>query len=157
MTALRRQMDADMVVRGMAVKTREAYLAAVVGLVRFYRRSPDQISDAKVQTYLLHLIQDRKRAWSTCNIAVHGLRFCYHVTLKRDRSTFSIPTSRQPARIPHILSTDDVRRILAATSNPKHHAMLATAYAAGLRVNELVHLRVADIDSTRMTIRVELG
>jgi len=56
MTALRRQMDADMVVRGMAVKTREAYLAAVVGLVRFYRRSPDQISDAEVRTYLLHLI-----------------------------------------------------------------------------------------------------
>jgi len=77
MTALRRQMDNDMVVRGMAMKTREAYLAAVVGLVRFYRRSPDQLSDAEVQTYLLHLIQDRKRAWSTCNIAVHGLRFFY--------------------------------------------------------------------------------
>ena len=157
MTALRRQMDNDMVVRGMAMKTREAYLAAVVGLVRFYRRSPDQLSDAEVQTYLLHLIQDRKRAWSTCNIAVHGLRFFYHVTLKRDRATFAIPASRQPAKVPHILSTDDVRRILAATANPKHHAMLATAYVAGLRVNELVHLRVTDIDSTRMTIRVEQG
>jgi len=157
MTALRRQMDADMVLRGMAVKTREAYLAAVVGLVRFYRRSPDQISDTEVQTYLLHLIQERKRAWSTCNIAVHGLRFFYHVTLKRDRTTFSIPAPRQPAKVPHILSTDDVRRILAATSNLKHHAMLATTYAAGLRVNELVHLRVTDIDSARMTIRVEQG
>ena len=59
MTALRRQMDNDMVVRGMAAKTREAYLAAVVGLVRFYRRRPEQISDAEVQTYLLHLIQER--------------------------------------------------------------------------------------------------
>jgi hypothetical protein len=96
MTALRRRMDQDMVLRGMAEKTREAYLAAVVGLVRFYRRSPDQISDAEVQTYLLYLIQERKRAWSTCNIAVHGLRFFYHVTLKRDRSTFSIPAPRQP-------------------------------------------------------------
>jgi len=157
MTALRQQMDADMVVRGMAAKTREAYLGAVVGLVRFYRRSPDQISDAEVQSYLLHLIQERKRAWSTCNIAVHGLRFFYHVTLKRDRSTFSIPASRQPAKVPHILSTDDVRRILAATSNLKHHVMLATTYGAGLRVNELVHLRVTDIDAARMTIRVEHG
>jgi len=66
-------------------------------------------------------------AWSTCNIAVDGLRFFYHVTLKRDRSTFSIPASRQPAKVPHILSTHDVRRILAATSNLKHHVMLATA------------------------------
>jgi integrase/recombinase XerD len=157
MTALRQQMDADMVVRGMAVKTREAYLAAVVGLARYYQRSPDQISEAEVQTYLLHLIRERKRAWSTCNIAVHGLRFFYHVTLKRDRTTFTIPASRQPAKVPHILSTDDVRRILAATANPKHHVMLATTYAAGLRLNELVHLRVMDIDSARMTIRVEQG
>lgn len=79
------------------------------------------------------------------------------MTLKRDRAAFAIPASRQPAKVPHILSTDDVRRILAATANSKHHAMLATAYAAGLRVNELVHLRVTDIDSTRMTIRVEQG
>ena len=129
----------------------------MVGLARYYQRSPDQISDAEVQTYLLHLIRERKRAWSTCNIAVHGLRFFYHVTLKRDRTTFTIPASRQPAKVPHILSTDDVRRILAATANPKHHVMLATTYAAGLRVNELVHLRVTDIDSARMTIRVEQG
>jgi site-specific recombinase XerD len=77
--------------------------------------------------------------------------------LKRDRTSFSIPAPRQPVKVPHILSTDDVRRILAATSNAKHHVMLATTYAAGLRVNELVHLRVTDIDSARMTIRVEQG
>jgi integrase/recombinase XerD len=157
MTALRAQMDADMVVRGMAVKTREAYLAAVASLARFYQRPPDQISEAEVQAYLLHLIRDRHRSWSTCNIVVHGLRFLYHVTLKRDRVTFAIPGRRQPGKIPHILSTEDVRRILAATTNPKHHVMLATTYAAGLRVSELVHLRVSDIDSARMTIRVEQG
>jgi site-specific recombinase XerD len=150
-------MDSDMVLRGMATKTREAYLGAVTGLARYYRRSPDQITADEVQAYLLHLLQVRKRAWSTVNIAVHGMRFLYHVTLKHDQVAFSIPAGRQPAKVPHILSTDDVRRILAATSNLKHHVMLATAYAAGLRVNELVHLRVTDIDSARMTIRVEQG
>lgn len=158
MTALRRRMDQDMVLRGMSERTREAYLAAVRGLARYYWRSPDQITAEEVQAYLLELLQVRKRAWSTVNIAVHGLRFLYHVTLQRDRMAFSIPSGHAPAKLPHILSTDDVRRILAAaTPNVRHHAMLATTYAAGLRVNELVHLRVTDIDSARMTIRVEQG
>jgi len=157
MTELRRRMDQDMVLRGMSERTREAYLGAVRGLARYYRRPPDQITAEEVQAYLLELLQVRKRAWSTVNIAVHGLRFLYHVTLKRDAMTFSIPSGHAPATLPHILSTDDVRRILAATPNVRHHAMLATTYAAGLRVNELVHLRVADIDSARMTIRVEQG
>lgn len=157
MTELRRRMDNDMVLRGMAAKTREAYLGAVTGLARYYRRSPDQITADEVQAYLLELLRVRKRAWSTVNIAVHGMRFLYHVTLKHDHVAFSIPAGRQPAKLPHILSTEDVRRILAATTNVRHHAMLATTYAAGLRVNEVVHLRVTDIDSARMTIRVEQG
>lgn len=65
------------------------------GLATFYHRSPDQISDGEVQAYLLHLIRDRQRSWNTCHIVVHGLRFFYHTTLKRDRTTFSIPTPRQ--------------------------------------------------------------
>lgn len=157
MTELRRRMDNDMVLRGMAPKTREAYLGAVTGLARYHRRPPDQISADEVQAYLLELLQVRKRAWSTVNIAVHGLRFLYHVTLKQDQVAFSIPAGHPPATLPHILSTEDVRRILAATTNVRHHAMLATTYAAGLRVSELVHLRVTDIDSARMTIRVEQG
>lgn len=72
MTELRRRMDEDMIVRGMADRTRESYLWAVTGLARFYRRAPDQISDEEVQAYLLHLIRDRHRSWSTCNIVVHG-------------------------------------------------------------------------------------
>jgi len=105
MTELRRRMDNDMVVsRGMAPKTREAYLGAVTGLARYYRRPPDQSSADEVQAYLLELLQVRKRAWSTVNIAVHGLRFLYHVTLKQDRVAFSIPAGHPPATLPHILS-----------------------------------------------------
>ena len=157
MTALRRRMDDDMVVRGMAVRTRETYLAAVTGLAKFYHRSPDQISDEDVQAYLRHLIQDRHRSWNTCHTVVYGLRFLYHTTLQRDRTTFSIPSQRQPGKLPAILSREDVQRVIAHTPNLKHRTMLLTAYAAGLRLNEVIHLRVTDLDSARMTIRVEQG
>jgi len=157
MTELRRRMDEDMIVRGMAVRTRETYLAAVTGLARFYHRSPDQVSDEEVQAYLLHLIRDRHRSWNTCHIVVHRLRFLYHTTLKRDRTTFSIPSMRQPGKLPAILSRDEVERLIAHASNLKYRTMLLTTYAAGLRLNETLHLRVSDIDSTRLTIRVEQG
>jgi len=157
MTELRRRMDEDMIVRGMADRTRETYLWAVTGLARFYRRPPDQISDDEVQAYLLHLIRDRQRSWSTCNIVVHGLRFFYHTTLKRERTTFCIPSPRQPGKLPALLSRDEVQRLIAQASNPKHRTMLMTTYAGGLRLNEVLHLHVHDIDSARMTIRVEQG
>ncbi|MCL4395748.1 MAG: site-specific integrase [Chloroflexi bacterium] len=157
MTKLRRRMDEDMIVRGMADRTRETYLWAVTGLARFYRRPPDQISDEEVQAYLLHLIRDRQRSWSTCNIVVHGLRFFYHTTLKRERTTFCIPSPRQPGKLPALLSRDEVQRLIAQASNQKHRTMLMTTYAGGLRLSEVLHLHVHDIDSVRMTIRVEQG
>lgn len=157
MTELRRRMDDDMVVRGMAVRTRETYLAAVTGLAKFYHRSPDQISDEEVQVYLRHLIQERHRSWNTCHIVVHGLRFLYHTTLKRERTTFCIPSPRQPGKLPALLSRAEVQRVLGHAANLTHRTMLMTTYAAGLRLNEVIHLRVHDIDSARMTIRVEQG
>jgi len=150
-------MDEDMIVRGMAERTRESYVWAVSGLARFYRRSPDQISDAEVQAYLLHLIRDRQRSWSTCNIVVNGLRFFYHTTLKRDRTTFSIPSPRQSGKLPIVLSREEVQRLLTHAANQKHRTMLMTAYAAGLRLSEVLHLEVRHIDSARMVIRVEQG
>lgn len=157
MTELRRRMDEAMIVRGMADRTREAYLWAVTGLAKFYHRSPDQISDAEVQAYLLHLIRDRQRSWSTCNIIVHGLRFFFHETLKRDRTTFCIPAGRQPSTLPEILSREEVQRIMTATRTRKQRALLTTAYATGLRANELVHLKHTDLDAARGMIRVEQG
>lgn len=157
MGALRKQMDADMVVRGMSVRTRESYLAAVAGLAKYYGRSPEQVSEAEVQRYLLHLIEERKLAWSSCNIAVSGLRFVYHITLKRTETQFAIPRARQPQKLPQILSREEIARLIELTANPKHRALLMSAYGAGLRLSELCRLKVGDIDSSRMTIRVEQG
>ena len=157
MKALRQQMTDDMVVRRMSERTQEAYLAAVSGLARYYRRSPDALTNEEVQAYLLYLIRDRKRAWSTCNIAVSAFRFLYHVTLKQDRTVFSIPAGRQPSTLPEILSREEVQRIIAATRTGKQRALILTAYATGLRAYELVHLKLTDLDAARGAIRVDQG
>jgi integrase/recombinase XerD len=157
MTELRRRMDHDMVARGFASRTRSSYLWAVTSLARFYRRAPDQISDAEVQAYLVHLLRERQLASSTCNVVVCGLRFFYHTTLKRARTTFDIPLSRQRGKLPVLLNPEEVDRLIHHAPNPKYRTMLLTTYAAGLRLNKVLHLRVSDIDSARMTIRVQQG
>jgi site-specific recombinase XerD len=157
MGALRRQMDGDLVVRGMSIRTREAYLGAVAGLVKYYGRRPDRITQQEVQNYLLYLIEQRKLAWSSCNVVFQGLKFFYRVTLKRSAAQFDIPRARQPQKLPAILSREEVAVLIEKTANPKHRAILMTAYGAGLRLNEICHLRVSDIDSKRLMIRVEQG
>lgn len=157
MSELRDRMNNDMIVRGLADRTRESYLAAVTGLAKFYRRSPDRITEQEITRYLVHLSEERKLAWNTRSLILNGLCFFYYTTLKRPRMQFSIPRPKPPALLPEILSREEVARILAQPANRKHRALLMAAYGAGLRVSELVALRVTDLDSDRMTIRVEQG
>jgi site-specific recombinase XerD len=157
MTELRRRMIDAMTVRGFSPRTHESYIAAVRGLAKHYRRSPEELSVQEVQAYLVHLVTTRELSWSTCSIAANAFRFLYHVTLGRDRVEFEVPAPKQPQRLPEILSREEVARLIAAPPNPKHRLLLATIYAAGLRVSEAVRLRVADLDRTRMTLRVEQG
>jgi integrase/recombinase XerD len=157
MNSLRQQMDADMIVRRMSERTRSAYLNAVAGLAKHYHRSPDLITEAEVQSYLLYLLQERKLAWSSCNIVTYGLKFFFHNTLKRKEVDFAVPTARQPQKLPQILSREEVAAMISGTKNLKHRVILMLAYAAGLRVSEVCALKVSHIDSARMTIRVEHG
>lgn len=157
MSELRKRMDGDLVVRGMAVRTREAYLGAVASLAKYYARRPDRISEAEVQKYLLHLIEVRKLSWSSCNVAAQGLKFFYRITLKRSEAQFVIPRARAPQKLPQILAREEVARLIESAANPKHRAVLMTTYGAGLRLNEVCHLKLSDIDSSRMTLRVEQG
>jgi site-specific recombinase XerD len=157
MGALREQMDKDMVLRGRSPRTRETYLYAVRGLAKHYRKSPDALTEKEVQDYLLHLIEERKFAWSSCNIVVQALKFFYHTTLRRPRVEFFIPRRRAPLKLPEILSREEISALFEAAQRPKHRLLLMTAYAAGLRVSELVHLKLSDIDPHRMSIRVQQG
>jgi len=157
MGELRDRMHHDMLVRGLAESTRESYLAAVAGLAKFYHRSPDRLAQREVEVYLVHLAEERKLAWNTRSLITNGLRFFYHTTLGRQRMDFAIPRAKAPAKLPEILSREEVARILSRPANRKHRVLLMTGYATGLRVSELVRLRVSDLDSDRMTIRVEQG
>ena len=157
MGVLRTRMEQDLLVRGRSAKTRDGYLRVVAGLAKYYRRSPDQLSEREVQQYLVHLIQERKLAWSSCRVAVCALRFFYETTLGRARLTFSVPLPKGAQKLPEILSREEVARLLASVANRKHRTLLMVTYAGGLRVSEAVHLRARDIDSQRMLIRVEQG
>jgi site-specific recombinase XerD len=157
MSELRTRMIRDMALRGFSPRTHEAYIAAVVKLAKYYKRSPDQLSNEEVQGYLAHLIQERKLAWSTCSQAAHAFRFLYHLTLGHPRTDFHVPAPRQPQRLPELLSRQDVWRLLNACLHPRHRLLLATTYAGGLRVSEVVALKVSDLDADRMTVRVAQG
>ena len=157
MTELRRRMIQSMTVRGFSPHTHESYIAAVRGLAKHYKRSPDQLSAEEVQAYLAHMVTKRKLSWSTCNLAASAFRFLYHVTLGRDAVAFEVPVAKQSQRLPEILSREEVARLLEAPPNPKHRLVLATVYSAGLRVSEAVRLKVSDVDAGRMTLRVEQG
>lgn len=157
MTPLRQKMINDMALRRFSPKTQEAYVAAVGGLARHYKQPPDKINKQMIQEYLLHLMQARKLSWSTCNVAVSGLRFFYTQTLGLDSMFLSIPPRKKVSQLPEILSAEELERLFAALTNQKHRALLMTTYAAGLRVSEVVSLKVTDIDSQRMMIRVCQG
>lgn len=157
MGALREQMERQMVLRRMSVRTRQSYSGAVAQLAKHYRRQPDRLTAAQIQSYLLYLVEERKLAPSSCNVALHGLRFFYHEALKRPDVQFAIPRARAPQRLPDILSREEIERLFTATNLLKHRVLLMTTYAAGLRVSEVCALKVSDLDSERMTIRVEQG
>jgi integrase/recombinase XerD len=157
MSALRKQLEADLAIRGMSERTREAYVGAVAALAKHYGRPPDRIGRDEIQRYLLYLLSERKLAASSCNVAASAFQFFYRVTLKRSAAEFALPRPKQPQRLPQILSREEVTRLIEAAANPKHRVLLMSAYGAGLRVSELCHLKLGDIDSHRMTIRVEQG
>ena len=157
MTPLRQRMIDDMSVRGLSENTRKFYLSAMTGLTRHYRRSPDHIEAREIQDYLLFLHEKRGLTWKSCNTIRHGMRFFYRITMALPDPHLYVPGAKQPSKLPEILNHDELVRLFTVTTNPKHRALLMTAYAAGLRASELGRLRVSDIDSGRMALRVEQG
>ena len=157
MTKLRQAMLEAMLLRGFSERTKESYIQGVRGIAAYYHLSPDGLSDEQVRHYLVHLLDERKLTHSSCNLALNAIRFLFREVLHRPRNEIHLPGPRQPQRLPEILSREEVGRILEAATDLRHKTLLMTTYAAGLRVSELCHLRVQDIDSDRHGIRVEQG
>ena len=157
MTRLRARMLEDLRVRNYSPKTQRIYVAKVAAFAAHFGRSPAGLGKEEIRTYLLHLRDERKVSWSTFNQTVAALRFLYRWTLGREEVLPHIPYPRGERRLPTVLSVAEVRRFLDSIENVKHRAALTTAYAAGLRVSEVVGLRVCDMDSERMVIHVRQG
>jgi integrase/recombinase XerD len=153
---LRQRMTEDMRMRKLELKARAAYLRAVKKLADFLKRSPDTAIVEDLRRFQLYLV-DQGTSPITINATIVGLKFFFDITLGRSELMSKMQTVRVPQKMPVVLSRDEVTRLIAAAPNLKSQTALSVAYATGLRVSEVVSLKVSDIDSKRMTLRVEQG
>ena len=157
MTPLRQKMIEAMQVRGFSIRTHESYLAAVSDLAKYYKRSPEQLNREELQAYFLYLVKDRHLSGASCHLFLHGIRFLYLQVLGRDAFEVALQVPYKAQRIPELLTRQEVRRLLAATRNLKHRTLLELCYGCGLRVSELVAVKVRHLDGERHLLRVEQG
>jgi integrase/recombinase XerD len=155
-TPLRQRMIDDMRMCKLAEKTQLQYIRAVRRLAAFLGRSPDTVAVEDLRRYQLHRV-DHGTSPVSINAAITGLKFFFDVTLDRRELIAKMRPVRVPRKLPVVLSRDEVARLIAAAGNLKHQTALSVAYGAGLRASEVVALKVIDIDSQRMTLRIEQG
>ena len=153
---LRRRMIEDMTARNLDENTQRGYLRSVRSCCRFCKKQPAQLTYEDVRRFQLQLMQSGL-APGTVNGAMIGLRFFFRVTLRRADALDYIPMAREPQRLPVVMTPEEVASLLEAAPGPKWRAALSVAYGSGLRASEVVSLKISDIDSERMRIRVEQG
>lgn len=157
MTPLRAKMIKAMQVRGFSIRTHESYLYAVADLARYFHRAPDQLGIDDLRRYFEYLATERSLSGASCRLFLNGIRFLYLQVLNWPAFDVDIPIPKKAQRIPELLTRAEVARILAACTNPKHRMMLTVCYGCGLRLGELVTLKVRDIDGERRLLRIEQG
>jgi len=156
MTPLRQRLIQDMQLRNYSPETIKSYVHWLSLFARYFQRSPALLTPEHARQYQLHLLE-RKVSWSTYNQSVCALRFLYGTTLGRPEDIPRLPFGKKPKRIPVVLNRDEVLKLLQCVLSRKQRMLLTTMYATGMRVGEVVRLRVTDIDSRRMTILVARG
>jgi site-specific recombinase XerD len=149
-------MIEDMRMRKLELRTREAYIRAVRKLAKYLGRAPDTATAEELRNFQLHLV-DHGVSPITLNATITGLKFFFDVTVGHGEVMAKMQTVHVPRTLPVVLSREEVGRLIAAAGNLKHQTALAVAYGAGLRASEVTALKVGDIDSERMTLRVEQG
>lgn len=153
---LRQRMLDDMRLRRLSPKTQTGYVRAVKRLAGFLGRSPDSATVEDLRRFQLYLV-DHGTSPITLNATLTGLKFFFEITLERPEAMARVTTVRVPRKLPVILSPDEVARLIVAAPSLKYQTALSVAYGAGLRASEVVGLKVGDIDSQRMTLRIEQG
>lgn len=155
--SLRERMIQDIRIRKHAKKTEEEYVRYVAHFAKYFGKSPRQLGPEHMRQYLVHLVEEKRVSLQVLRQAVCAFRFLYKVTLQRPWMLEHIPHPKKPKLLPVVLSAEEVQRFFAAVTNVKYHTMCLVAYAAGLRCSEIVQLKVDDIDSQRMVIRIRQG
>ena len=155
-TPLRQRMIDDMRMRKLADKTQSGYIRVVRQFTGFLGRSPDTATVEDLRRYQLHLV-DHGTSPVSLNAAITGLKFFFEVTLDQGELMVKMQPVQVPRTLPVVLSRDEAARLIAATRNLKHQTALSVAYGAGLRASEVIALKVGDVDSQRMTLRIEQG
>jgi site-specific recombinase XerD len=156
MTPLRKRFIEDLQLRNRSPKTIDCYVGHLARFSRYFGRSPEYLGSEETRQYQLHLLK-KKLSWSSFNQSVCALRFLYGTTLGRADYIERLPYGRRPKRLPVVLDRQEVLELLSCVRLRKHRMILTTMYATGMRVDEAVHLGIADIDSLRMTILVARG
>ena len=160
MTTLRLQYIQELVLRGLAERTQEAYIHQVYHLAKYYRRSPDTLTEEEVHAYLIHLAMERHLAASSINQAVNAFRFFYQHVAHRDLAKLrqAFPFGRKSVVRAQVFSVEQLEQLFTVGCvQPRDRAFLMTVYGGGLRLNEACHLRVKDLQSSRQQIRVVQG
>jgi site-specific recombinase XerD len=155
-SALRQRMAEDMRMRKLAPKTQAAYIRSVRQLAAYLRRSPDTATAEDLRNYQLYLV-DHGTSPISLNASITGLKFFFDITLDREELMAKMQPVHVPRTLPVVLSREEAARLIAAVRNLKHQTALSVAYGGGLRVSEVVALKVGDVDSKRMTLRIEQG
>jgi integrase/recombinase XerD len=157
MGKLHDQMEGDLILKAYSPHTQKAYLRGARHFARHYMRPPQEMGEQEVRDFLLHLVRDRNASPATQDMYVNALKFLYAVTLKRPEVVKDLSHPKRPKTLPVILSPAEVLRVFAAIHSVKYKAIIATAYAAGLRISEVCSLSVSNIDSLRMRIHIRSG
>jgi site-specific recombinase XerD len=157
MSALRQKMIEDMQLKGLALRTQEAYVNAVLQLSRRIKKSPDSINEEELREYFLYLKNEKQVADSTFSIALCGIKFFFEQTLKKEWHTLQLVRPDRKKKLPVVFSTEEVKRVLDCVHRFPYQVCLHTIYACGLRLLEGTRLHVKDIDSDRKMIHVVAG
>jgi len=157
MDSLKEQIVEDLQLKGITPRTQRDYLRAVNNLENYFGKSPEELGEEEVKQYLVHMMEDKNLSRGTYKYYTAGIKSLYNTTLNRPEGVENISYPKSQTKLPVVLDLAEVKALLSLTENLKHRALLTITYSAGLRVSEAARLKVTDIDSKRMMVRVQQG
>lgn len=157
MSILRQRMIEDLQIRNYSPKTIDTYIDLTARFARYFGKSPDVLGPEHIRRYQVFLVKEKRVSWTKFNQTVCALRFLYRITLRRSWAVEHIPFPKGEKRLPVVLDVGEVGQLLSAVDNLKHRTVLMSQYSAGLRIAETLSLKVPDVDSRRMLLRIEQG